>query len=335
MFSTITNCEFFCFRCDMKDLDEKKLISARAADLIIGLRDGDAALLYLYLCRRGMGDREQIARDLYLPKQRLSEAMERLEMLGLLPLDPTIPEAPAEVPIPSGTSAAVARPVFVDRPDLPDYTAAEVRARKESDSAFSALISEAQLIMGRPLSTPDLIKLLGIYDHLDLPPEVMMELMNFVAELYRWKYGERRRPSARAFELEARTWVERGITDFDSAEQYIRTARERRSQEGAIKAAMKIDNRDFTDTERRYVVQWLDWGFGADAIAVAYDKTVTNTRKFSPAYMNKILMSWHEKGLHTIQEIQERDRPPRTHASSAAPHPVERPENIWDKVNQI
>ena len=100
----------------MKDLDEKKLISARAADLIIGLRDGDAALLYLYLCRRGMGDREQIARDLYLPKQRLSEAMERLEMLGLLPLDPTIPEAPAEVPIPSGTSAAVVRPVFVDRP---------------------------------------------------------------------------------------------------------------------------------------------------------------------------------------------------------------------------
>lgn len=319
----------------MRDLDEKKLISTRAADLIIGLRDGDAALLYLYLCRHGTGDRDQIARDLYLPKQRLSEAMERLEMLGLLPLAPTMPEASAEASIPSGSAASAAQPVFADRPELPDYTAAEVRARKESDAAFSALISEAQLIMGRPLSTPDLIKLLGIYDHLDLPPEVMMELMNFVAELYRWKYGERRRPSARAFELEARTWVERGITDFDSAEQYIRTARERRSQEGAVKAAMKIDSRDFTDTERRYVEQWLDWGFGADAIAVAYDKTVTNTRKFSPAYMNKILMTWHEKGLHTIQEIQEKDRPPRTHASSAAPRPVERPENIWDKVKQI
>ena len=319
----------------MRDLDEKNLISARAADLIIGLRDGDAALLYLYLCRRGMGDRDQIARDLYLPKQRLSEALERLEMLGLLPLAPSIPEASAEVSVPSGASSAAAQPVFPDRVDLPDYTAADVRSRKESDSAFSALISEAQLIMGRPLSTPDLIKLLGIYDHLDLPPEVMMELMNFVAELYRWKYGERRRPSARAFELEARNWAERGIMDFDAAEQYIRTARERRSQEGAIKAAMKIDGRDFTDTERRYVEQWLDWGFGADAIAVAYDKTVTNTRKFSPAYMNKILMSWHEKGLHTTQEIQERDRPLRARASSAAPHPVERPENIWDKVNQI
>ena len=317
----------------MDDLDEKKLISPRAADLIIGLRDGDAALLYLYLCRRGMEDRDRIARELYLPKQRLSEAMERLEMLGLLPLAESVPVS-AESAV--STEPLTIAPSLPERPDLPDYTAEEVRSRKENDSAFSALISEAQLIMGRPLSTPDLIKLLGIYDHLDLPPEVVMELMNFVAELYRWKYGERRRPSARAFELEARIWAERGITDFDSAERYIRLARERRSQEGDIKASMKIVDRDFTDTERRYVEQWLNWGFSADAIALAYDKTVTNTRKFSPAYMNKILMSWNEKGLHSLAEIQEKDRSVRSRSSSGSePRPAESLGSLWDKVNQI
>ena len=317
----------------MNDLDEKRLISPRAADLIIGLRDGDAALLYLYLCRRGMEDRDRIARELYLPKQRLSEAIERLEMLGLLPLAESVPVSAESV---VSAEPPVNAPSLPERPDLPDYTAAEVRSRKENDSAFSALISEAQLIMGRPLSTPDLIKLLGIYDHLDLPPEVVMELMNFVAELYRWKYGERRRPSARAFELEARIWAERGITDFESAERYIRLARERRSQEGDIKASMKIVDRDFTDTERRYVEQWLNWGFSADAIALAYDKTVTNTRKFSPAYMNKILMSWNEKGLHSLAEIQEKDRSVRSRSSSGSePRPAESLGSLWDKVNQI
>ena len=317
----------------MDDLDEKKLISPRAADLIIGLRDGDAALLYLYLCRRGVEDRDRIARELYLPKQRLSEAMERLEMLGLLPLAQSVPVSPESAVSPEPPAKA---PSLPGRPDLPDYTAEEVRSRKENDSAFSALISEAQLIMGRPLSTPDLIKLLGIYDHLALPPEVVMELMNFVAELYRWKYGERRRPSARAFELEARVWAERGITDFDSAERYIRLARERRSQEGDIKASMKIVDRDFTDTERRYVEQWLNWGFSADAIALAYDKTVTNTRKFSPAYMNKILMSWNEKGLHSLAEIQEKDQFARSRSSSGSePRPAESLGSLWDKVNQI
>ena len=317
----------------MDDLDEKKLISPRAADLIIGLRDGDAALLYLYLCRRGVEDRDRIARELYLPKQRLSEAMERLEMLGLLPLAESVPVSPESA---VSTKPPAKAPSLPERSDLPDYTAEEVRSRKENDSAFSALISEAQLIMGRPLSTPDLIKLLGIYDHLDLPPEVVMELMNFVAELYRWKYVERRRPSARAFELEARVWAERGITDFESAERYIRLARERRSQEGDIKASMKIVDRDFTDTERRYVEQWLNWGFSADAIALAYDKTVTNTRKFSPAYMNKILMSWNENGLHSLNEIQEKDRSVRSRSSSGSePRPAESLGSLWDKVNQI
>ena len=203
-----------------------------------------------------MEDRDHIAHELYLPKQRLSEAIERLEMLGLLPLTEQTPVSADNTASPAPAGDA---PSLPERPDLPDYTAEDVRARKENDSAFSALISEAQLIMGRPLSTPDLIKLLGIYDHLDLPPEVVMELMNFVAELYRWKYGERRRPSARAFEAEARLWAERGITDFDSAERYIRAARERRSLEGDIKASMKIVDRDFTDTERRYVEKWLNW----------------------------------------------------------------------------
>ena len=321
----------------MNDLDIKNLISPRAVDLIIGLRDGDAALLYLYLCRHGMGDRDQIARNLYMPKQRLNEALERLEMLGLYPLtDPASPESTGSSPAPvidsTGKSAAI--PGLAE---LPPYTAAEIRARKDSDSAFSALVSEAQLIMGRPLSTPDLVKILGIYDHLDLPPEVMMELMNFVADLYRWKYGESRRPSARAFELEARNWVERGITDFESAEQYIKSARERRSQEGSIKTAMKIEGRDFTDTERRYVEQWLDWGFGPDAIAVAYDKTVTNTRKFSPAYMNKILMSWNEKGLHTLDDIREKDYPVGARSASAptSKTPAESVGDLWNKVKSI
>ena len=82
--------------------------------------------------------------------------------------------------------------------------------------------------------------------------------------------------------------------------------------------------------------QWLNWGFSADAIALAYDKTVTNTRKFSPAYMNKILMSWNEKGLHSLAEIQEKDRSVRSRSSSGSePRPAESLGSLWDKVNQI
>lgn len=288
----------------------QNIISSQAADLLISMRDSDAALLFLYFSRRGNCDREKAYKELLLPKQRLNEAYERLEMVGLLPLIGS--GAQDDTPVPKDSVL----PPPIAKPDLPEYSSDDVRTRAELDSAFSALINEAKLIIGRPLSTPDLIKMLGIYDHFDLPAEVIMELMNFVADVYRDKYGNGRRPSARAFEREAQLWAERGITDFDAAEQYIQRYRKHHSMEGAIKDAMHITDRDFTDTERRYIEQWLTWGFGPDVLAVAYDRTVTNTRKFSPAYMSKILQNWHEKGMHTLPEIEAEHNTRPQHTSS-------------------
>lgn len=303
----------------MSRSNSDNIISPQAADLLISLRDGDAALLYLYFCRHGFRAPERASKDLFMPRQRLQEACERLEMQGLLidagdaGLLPGPKAEPDKQAVSSGTGSASPA-----GGDLPPYSALDVSARAGSDGDFSALLNEARLILGRPLSTPDLIKMLGIYDHFGLPAEVMMELMHFVADVYRERYQESRRPTVGAFEREARIWVEHQVSDFDAAERYIQQYRERRSMEGALKDAMQIVNRDFTETERRYLTQWLDWGFQPDAIALAYDITVTKVRKFSAQYMNRILQNWHEKGLHRVDEIREKDRPPQAAASSSA-----------------
>ena len=296
--------------------DSDNLISPKAADLLISLRDGDAALLYLYFCRHGFRDPERAGRELFMPRQRLQEACERLEMQGLLAQAGN--EESSQVPDSSAERyrAPVAPAASSQSSDLPPYSAADVSTRSNVDSAFAAVLNEAKLILGRPLSTPDLIKMLGIYDHFGLPAEVMMELMHFVADCYRERYQEGRRPTVGAFEREARIWAERDIRDFDAAEQYIQKYRERKSLEGALKDALQIVNRDFTETERSLTSQWLDWGFQPDAIALAYDVTVTNTRKFSSKYMNRVLENWHKAGLHTPKEIREKDRPVQTPVNS-------------------
>ena len=296
----------------MNRQDSEKLITLAAADLLISHRDGDMTLLYLYLCRTGCTDREKAGVDLFMPRQRLNEAFERLEMCGLLPLSAEAPRSGMSVgPAPryaAADSPAKENPIAPAQ-ELPEYTAQDVRIRSEQDSAFSAVLKEARLIMGRALSTPDLIKMLGIYDHLDLPADVMMELMHFVADSYREKYGESRRPTARAFEREAQVWAEKKITDFDAAENHIRRVRERKGMEAQIKEALDIRDRGFTDTESLYVAQWQDWGFGPEEIHLAYDRAVTKTGKRSLAYTNGILQNWHERKLHTLQEILEKDGP--------------------------
>ena len=107
----------------------QNIVSPQAADLILSLRDGDVALLYLYLCRNPSSDREKVSRDLFLPKQRLNEAYERLEMLGMI-------STPAECP--SDDSPAVSVPVasnVSEKAEVPEYTADSSTA---SPASFSA-----------------------------------------------------------------------------------------------------------------------------------------------------------------------------------------------------
>ena len=62
----------------------------------------------------------------------------------------------------------------------------------------------------------------------------------------------------------------------------------------------------------------LDQGFGEEAICLAADRTLTNTGALKWNYLRKILQSWHERGLHTPQEIREKD-PARSAAPAKAP----------------
>ena len=70
-------------------------------------------------------------------------------------------------------------------------------------------------------------------------------------------------------------------------------AKERRGELGEIKAMLNIYGRELTATEEKYISSWLDLGFHRDAIAIAYDRTLTQTSALKWPYMNKIFLSWH------------------------------------------
>lgn len=74
-----------------------------------------------------------------------------------------------------------------------------------------------------------------------------------------------------------------------------------------------------------------------ESIALAYDRTVTNTGSLKWNYMDSIIRSWHEKGLHSPEEIELRDAPRRRQAERSAPAradsgDLERMRRIYDKL---
>lgn len=275
-------------------------LPAEDVDKLLCRADGCCALLYLYILRRGRLDAGQAARDLKRTAREIDAAVAALREMGLL-----APAAPAARKLPA--------------PDeLPEYTAQEVSRRSGEDAGFQAVVAETQRTMGRMLSGAELKTLLGLYDYLGLPAEVILLLVNHCVEEFREKYGPGRLPTLRRIEKEAYVWANREIMTLRQAEEYLQALADRRGVVARVKTLLQIRDRELTPTERRYVDGWLELGFPLEALELAYDKTVVGTGKLQWKYMDSILQSWHGKGLHTPEEIAAGDTRPASGPAAGA-----------------
>lgn len=294
------------------------------ADKLIAAGDGAAALLYLHMLRAGGKlDPEAAAKDLGFSQNDINRAVGALRGMGLLE------HAPEKL-----------RPAD----EMPEYTAEEVVVRTSGDRQFKAVLAETQRIFGRMLSGNELKTLFGIYDHLGMPAEVILLLINHCVEQYRERNGSGRLPTMRSIEKEAFVWANREIITFERAEEYLLRRAALKDSTGLARRMLGIADREPSATEKKYMENWLELGFSPEALEIAYDRTVTNTGKLAWKYMDSIIKSWHGKGLHTPQEIQSGDGRPAgskkaaTNASGAKQESVpqrdelERMRKIRDKI---
>ena len=281
-------------------------MSAGAAQKLISGGDGNAALLYIYILSLG-GEyaSADASRALKMTAESIAQAEKTLSSLGLI----EISAAEESVPVPEPAE------------ELPQYTAEDIK-RSLEDGQFMMLARETEKALGRVLSSDDLMKLLGIYDALGLPFEVVLQLVNYCVQINLERYGPGRRTTMRFVEREAFKWERLGAVTLPLAEEHIKNETERRSKARRIASVMGISGRPLSKTEAEYIASWLEMGFGEDAAAIAYDRTVVGSGKLSWKYMDSIMRSWHQKGLHTEKEILVGDRKPEP--APAAEKPAEK-----------
>ena len=280
-------------------MQNANLTIRRAAVLNIPLRDaaalleagnGDAALLYLHILKNGGVLRaEQAATELHRSDRDIEIAAGRLRQMGIL------------------SSGEANQPLPEPAQELPEYRAQEVSRRSMEDKDFQWLVSETQTSLGRILSSTDLKKLFGIYDELGLPPEVIIMLVNYCRKQSYERYGRERTVGFAAIEKEAYIWVNREIVTLEQADRWIAEQNRRSELFSQLRKEFGLRDRDFAKTERDYLSKWLDMGFPAESIAIAADRTITNTGKLNWSYMDSIIRSWHGMGLHTAEQIEQKD----------------------------
>lgn len=274
----------------MEPLDYITLSPQETAKLL-SAGSGDAALVYLYMKATGDWRLQKAQEQLHMSLQTLGWAESLLKQLGMM-------DVPANTPR--------------FRPDsAPTYTSEAVSAYAVKDPTFTLLQGEVSRRLGRVLTTEELKTLLAIRDYLKMPPEVVTMVLTYCLqrnEYYNQTHGTNRTVTMRALEKECYAWANQGILTLERASDYISRNLQMLSPEGQVKKALQLE-RPLVDSERQYIKSWLEMGFDPAAIRLAYEKTILSTGKLAWRYLNKILLNWHEKNLHTAAQVQGESKP--------------------------
>ena len=184
--------------------------------------------------------------------------------------------------------------------------------------------------LGKRLTTADLSALLGLYDYLGLPADVIYLLVCHCAERTAARFGQGRRPTLRQIEREGYAWAHRGVDTQAAAAEYLRDYGRKQGVLPGFMRALQLGDRPPAAGEEKYLLQWLEWGFSPEAAALAYDKTVLKCHEFKWSYCNGILRRWHEAGLHTVEQIEAGDRrPSQAPPGARTPAPGGAGGNAW------
>ena len=270
--------------------EEPVVLSAKAAKKLLDRGDGDAALLYMALLRRRGGALlpRSLAGELRWEKGRIEQAEQVLRELDLV--------ASPETPEPPGLG------------EKPEYQQEDVIMRLEDNLEFRDLVKQTETLLGKKLTTPDLKRLLGLYDYLGLPAHIIYQLVSHCAERISAQYGPGRRPTMKQIEQKGYAWARMDLYSQEAVEKYLKKDALRHTAYTPYMRVLNLGDRIPVDTEEQFLSAWMDAGFPPETVAIAYDRTVTRCHDFQWNYCNSILQRWDKAGLHTPGEVRAGDK---------------------------
>ena len=268
--------------------EESITLSAAALRRLIGGGNGDAALLYLAILHsHGAAEAEKLAKMLSWDEKRVCAAEQALYEMQLV----GAPEKKA------------AQPPAEPPQETPDYTREDIMRKLEGDGRFACLLREVEHKLG-PLSVPSVKKLLGLYENLGLPADVVYTLVNYCITKKAQQFGEGRLPNMREIEKEGYVWARKELFSIEKASEYMKREQALRGRYPEYMAALQMQGRASAPSEEKYLSAWAEMGFPAETVSEAYDRTILHCHEFRWPYCNGILKRWHEKGLHTLAEVR-------------------------------
>lgn len=173
----------------------------------------------------------------------------------------------------------------------------EILERIEESPEIGHLFNEAQQMLGKTIGYDGQCTLLLLHDHYGLPTEVLFMMIDYCVSIGKSNYAY--------LEAVGRDWGTREIDTLDKAAEQITILKKSNAVWKEFAQNAGITNPRPTVKQTEYLRRWSsEWKFSINMILLAYEEMANHTSKLSMAYIDKILMNWHEKGYKNPDDIE-------------------------------
>lgn len=209
-------------------------------------------------------------------------------------------------PIAEPKSNAVPKVVQAPKPSFsktiihqsrPEYRTEEINLYIQDSPDVTKLFKVAEQYLGRLLTITDQKILFSFYDWLHMP----FDLIEFLIE----HCASNNHKAIHYIEKVAISWVDEGILTVEQAKEKVSQSK----LYFKILSALGCSKNNVTEVERSCIDKWLKtYNFNMDIILEACKRTVMQTSKPSLNYTDRILTSWYNDSVKSLEDITALDK---------------------------
>ncbi len=192
----------------------------------------------------------------------------------------------------------------MSRPQKPDNF--YVSRLLQSNSQLLALMDEAQMVLGKTLSSGDTATLVMLYETDGLPVDVLLMLMQYCVSIGKG--------NMRTIERIGAQWASRGIITVQDVEEEIKRLKDSNDAWNKVSKIFGIKNIGSpTEKQIEYANTWInEWKFSSEMIREAYERCVDSKGEYNLRYINGILKKWFEQGFFNLNDLNNSAKPSAT-----------------------
>ena len=272
-----------------------------AADFL-KLANGKAVKVLLYILKNKLSeiDLSAVGEAVGASPDDVEDALSYWQQVGIIFPDGSEPaeiHSPKTVKPNTLTVQSESNPAKLEHErSIKKLSAGEIADRLSESESLKILLDTASSTLGRLLNHTEQQTLIWLHDYYNIAPDILIMIISFAKQINKASIGY--------IEKTAVNWHEKGITTHEQASAEIICQQNYFSLEGQVAAKLKL-KRAFTTSESKYIKDWAAKNISIDLIVYAYEKMIDTIGELKFSYMNKILLSWYEKGINTVKEAQE------------------------------